>query len=314
MCPYPPPSEPIPEEENEENEEKWKGMKGRERETKEMSVDLQEDHLPNPQPQPQPQSQQHSGDYSPTATTTTTTTKYHYDRSAIQYNPSTSFSHPFDVPPEQYTSHHIHQAVCHGLHAHYRFAPIRIHSEDCYSDGTRLVVPLPQLESQTTYGLRLSLPDMITDYLAGTPLATSSLENGKYLFVFTSLATSPRVFATMTSPATPWETPLDPLIEVKYSEGGFFPTNASMILQTAFGGDRVFIPIDHAGVEVEMKDIQVTVRFKLRMFAILKPATTYELILPVGIWKHAIKERPGTERFFFRTVDSMLLVLLLLFL
>lgn len=198
----------------------------------------------------------------------------------------------------------IHEAVCHGLHTHYRYSPIRIPSEECHAEGARLVVPLPQLESQTAYGLRLSLPDMITDLVAGTPLLPTTLERGKYLYTFTSLATSPRVFATMTLPATPWEAPLDTLIEVKYTEGGFVPTNGSMILQTAFGGERVLIPMDHKEVHVETEEEQVLVRFSLKAFAIVRPATTYELILPSTIWKHMEKERPGTERFFLRTVDG----------
>ena len=36
----------------------------------------------------------------------------------------------------------------------------------------------------------------------------------------------------------------------------------------------------------------------------LLAGTTYELVLPATLWKHGLREAPGSERFFFRTTEG----------
>ncbi len=195
--------------------------------------------------------------------------------------------------------------TCEGYEDTYRYSISRIRSEDCIVDGARLILPLPQLESQLPYGVRMSLPDMIIDQRARTELEATDLEQGRYLYTFISMTSSERVFASLIQPYQSWNASLDTLLEVRYSGQGFVTSNGSIILRPIFGGVGVSIPINSAGVSVRRdQETFTTVLIQPQRYMKLEPCMTYELYLPANLWKHQMKESPGIERFFFRTVDS----------
>lgn len=65
------------------------------------------------------------------------------------------------------------------------YTPPVILSEECTVNVTVLTIPLPQLDSSIQYGLKMSLPGMVVDALANTPLLEQEYDSG-YLFRFTS--------------------------------------------------------------------------------------------------------------------------------
>lgn len=94
-----------------------------------------------------------------------------------------------------------------------------------------MILPLPQLESQLPYGVRMSLPDMIIDQRARTELEATDLEQGRYLYTFISMTSSERVFASLIQHYQSWNASLDTLLEVRYSGQGFVTSNGSIILR-----------------------------------------------------------------------------------
>ena len=119
------------------------------------------------------------------------------------------------------------------------------------------------------------------------------------------MTSSERVFASLIQPYQSWNASLDTLLEVRYSGQGFVTSNGSIILRPIFGGVGVSIPINSAGVSVRRdQETFTTVLIQPQRYMKLEPCMTYELYLPANLWKHQMKESPGIERFFFRTVDS----------
>lgn len=197
--------------------------------------------------------------------------------------------------------------ICEGYEETYRYSVSRIPSEDCVVDGARLILPLPQLESQLPYGVRMSLPDTIIDQRAETSIEATDLEQGRYLYTFISMTSSERIFSSLVQPQDRWNAPLNTLLEVRYSGQGFLTGNSSILLQPIFGGPLVAIPINSAGVSIRRDQGAFTALvIQPQRYIKLEPAMTYELRLPAALWKHQMKESPGMERFFFRTVDGLL--------
>ena len=191
--------------------------------------------------------------------------------------------------------------LCEGLRSTYRYPNIRVSSEECFVSNARVTIPLPQLESHVHYGVRMSLTDMIVDAVAGTDVDANTLEKGRYLYSFVSVMAPPRVFASLVTPFERWNVPLNASFEVRFSSRDLVAGNGTLLLRPAFGGAMQELSLNSSAVGLRLEDNATVVRIRPTK---LLADMTYELILPATLWKHGLREAPGSERFFFRTTDG----------
>ena len=193
------------------------------------------------------------------------------------------------------------EVVCEGLRSTYRYPIIRVSSEECSVSNARVTIPLPQLESHVHYGVRMSRTDMIVDAIAETDVDANTLERGRYLYSFVSVMAPQRVFASLTMPREHWNVPLNAFFEVRVSSRDLLAGNGTVLLRPAFGGALQELSLNASTVVLRHEDNATVVTIRPTT---LLAGTTYELVLPATLWKHGLREAPGSERFFFRTTEG----------
>lgn len=198
------------------------------------------------------------------------------------------------------------QIICEGYTNTFRYEPLIVYSRECIQNKTKLIIPLPQLDSRIHYGIRTSLPDMLTDTLSNQSFNKRSLYYGRYFMHFTSMTSSPIIYSKLIRPESRKNVSLTDDIEVRFSGNGFGPSSHPMILQRVFGDVLIKEPLDRNCSRLVVSENSTTLLILIsQCVGSLEPNTNYELFISSLCWSRNSKESPNSVFYRFKTLSGI---------